>query len=317
MPLQIVKVGTRGSALALAQTRSVQLALKKKYPRLQIETAVIKTTGDKIKDVPLSQIGMKALFIKEIEDSLLRGEIDFAVHSLKDLPTEVPDGLGLGAVMKREDPHDCLISYGNYSLKTLPRHARVGTSSLRRKAQILSLRPDLQVESLRGNLDTRIQKLQQKSYDAIVVAWAGVKRLKAARRFKLSPRGEIKISKIPFAEMLPAVGQGSLAIEIRENDPAVESLVRALQHRPSYLRAVCERAFLRTLQGGCQVPVGVISELKGKKIILEGMIADLTGRQVIRKKLSMQADQAEELGNQLALQLLNAGGEKILDGIRS
>lgn len=306
-----LKVGSRGSALALTQTHWVIAELKKKFPEAKIENVVIKTTGDKMTQMPLSKIGLKGLFTKEIEEALLDGKIDLAVHSLKDLTTEFPAGLKLGAVTEREDPRDCLIALKSVTLKTLPQGARVGTSSLRRQAQIAALRKDLKIENLRGNLDTRIRKLREGQYDAIVVARAGVKRL-----LNESQTRDWAIHEIPFDEMLPAVGQGSLAIEIRDGDEKVEAMIQVLNHRNSLHAAICERAFLRKLQGGCQIPAGAFCEVKGDAISVEGMIALPSGEKMIRYKMTGTLHSAETLGEQLGEKLLKSGGEKILTALR-
>lgn len=310
--MKTVRVGTRGSLLALTQTRSVVRALKRKFPGLRAEVKVIQTTGDRRKKLPLSRIGTKGLFTKEIEQGLLAGHIDLAVHSLKDLPTDLPKGLEIGAVLKREDPRDCLIVLRPRTLKTLPAGSRVGTSSLRRQAQIAALRPDLRIENLRGNLDTRLRKLRQGDYDAIVVAQAGLKRLSGKVRLK-----GLAVHRIPEAQMLPAVGQGSLAVEIRSGDAAASHLASRLNHGPSELRSRAERSFLAVLQGGCQVPIGVRSQIRGKKICLEGVIASPSGRESVRLKLEGSADLPEAAGERLARNLLKSGGRRILAEVRS
>lgn len=308
-----LRVGTRGSLLALAQTGSVVDAIRGKFPGMTVETVRIKTTGDKIVDSPLFRIGVKSLFTKEIEEAILDKKVDLAVHSLKDLPTEVPPGLAIGAVLEREDPRDCLISSGGWTLRTLPQKARVGTSSLRRQAQILALRPDLQVENLRGNLDTRMRKLEDGVCEAIVLAVCGVGRLNSTFE---SRGGKFFLNVIPYEEMLPAVGQGSLAIEVRQDDEEVLSIVRDFEHGPSRTAASCERSFLKTLQGGCQIPVGVRSEVRGKNLSVEGLIASLRGEKIVRDNVSGSADSAEALGEDLAIRLLRSGGDRILESIR-
>ena len=306
---RVFRVGTRGSALALAQTQTVVGSLKKKFVHFRFEIIVIKTTGDKILATPLSQIGQKGLFIKEIEEALLDKKIDFAVHSLKDLPTELPNGLKIGAVLKREDSHDCLLSLHENSLKRLRKNATVGTSSLRRQAQILWLRPDLRVVNLRGNLDTRIRKLQEGLFDAIVVAYAGVKRLHCERK--------VRIIKIPCSQILPAAGQGALAIEIRISDKSISPIIQHLHHKESAIQVLAERSFLRVLEGGCQVPIGIVSKIAGKKILLDGMIADTVGARLIRKTFSGPASRAEKIGEELGHLLWNSGGKQILKEIRT
>jgi len=304
--LNILKIGTRGSALALAQTEEVARALHNIFPDLSVEIFRIKTTGDKILDAPLSKIGTKSLFTKEIEDALLEGQIDLAVHSLKDLPTEIPEGLEIGAVLKRLDPRDCLVAEKRISLKDLPKGARVGTSSLRRAAQILALRPDIRIENLRGNLDTSLKKIAEGDFDAIVVAQAGLTRLNA----------QVTANSISFEEMLPAVGQGFIAIEVRSNDLRTQEIIQSLNDRQAQIEALCERAFLRALEGGCQVPIGALARVEGSKIFLEGLISSLDGKITYRDKIEGAAKDCEQVGINLAKKLLSMGGEKVLEAIR-
>ena len=262
------RLGTRKSKLALWQANFV----KEKLESLgcKVELVLIKTTGDKILDSPLAKIGGKGLFVKEIEDALLKGEIDLAVHSLKDVPMVLPDGLTLCAITERENPYDVLISKEGKRLEELPPGAVIGTSSLRRQAQIKRKRKDLKVEVLRGNVDTRIRKLEEGLYSAIVLAYAGVKRMGL----------EAYISQV-LEDFIPAVGQGSLAIETREDDPKVQKFVKVLDHWESHLRAMCERAFLRELEGGCQVPIGAFSWIESDKIYIKGFVSDLNGERFI------------------------------------
>ena len=309
-----IRVGTRGSLLALTQAGIVVSALRERFPDIQVETLEIKTTGDAVLDRPLTQIGSKGLFTKEIEEALIEGRIDLAVHSLKDLSAEIPGPLVLGAVTRREDPRDCLISKKAWSLKTLPRGATVGTGSLRRRAQVLSLRPDLKVEDLRGNLDTRIRKLLEDRFDAIVAARAGLNRLEKSLPAECK---SLSFKTIPRSEMLPAVGQGFLGIEIRKGDPETEQLVRILDHQASHQTALCERAFLAELQGGCQVPIGVWTEVKGGKLSLEGLIASIDGGKVVLDKISGGLERGPDLGKELGKKLLGMGGKQILESIRA
>ncbi|MGC8853147.1 MAG: hydroxymethylbilane synthase, partial [Hydrogenobacter sp.] len=236
-----LRIGTRKSKLALWQANFIKEKLEKKGH--QVELVLITTSGDKIQDVPLAKIGGKGLFVKEIEEALMRKEIDLAVHSLKDVPMALPEGLTIGAITERENPFDVLISSKGIPFEELPQDAKIGTSSLRRQVQVKRRRRDLRVENLRGNVDTRIRKLQEGLYDAIILAYAGVKRMGM----------EDKITQV-LEDFIPAVGQGSLAIEIREDDQDVWQVVKELDHPESRARAECERAFLRELQGGCQVP---------------------------------------------------------------
>lgn len=298
-------IGSRGSKLALTQTGLVKGILEKNFPRLAVEVKIIKTTGDKILDTPLSKIGDKGLFTKELEEALLRGEIDLAVHSMKDLPTEIPRGLMIGAVTKREDACDVLVSATGYTVKTLPRGAKIGTSSLRRRAQILSLRPDIEPIDLRGNLDTRLKKLGSGLYDAIILAYAGIKRLGL----------NLTMSKIPFDEMLPQAGQGALGIEIRKNDSKARNLVKILDDSDSYLAIEAERSLLAGLGGGCQVPIGVYAQIGGDKITIRAGVFSLDGRRVIRDEASGDKKDAVLLGRQLADRLLGKGAKEILHSV--
>ncbi|OGR80660.1 MAG: hydroxymethylbilane synthase [Elusimicrobia bacterium RIFCSPLOWO2_02_FULL_39_32] len=307
-----LKVGTRGSKLALTQTGLVVKALEKKFPKFIFKVEVIKTLGDKIQESALSQIGAKGLFIKELEEALVQGKIDCAVHSLKDLTTDLPQNLSLGAVLKRESAEDCLITLQKTTLDSLPKAAKLGTSSLRRKSQLLHLRPDFKVENLRGNLDTRIHKLKTLDFDGIVVAKAGVKRLMGDQM-----DSEIHLFDIPFTQLLPAAGQGALAIEIREDDLNAKEVVGFLNDVETRIAVLCERSFLRTLEGGCQVPIGAIARVEGESLSLEGMIASLDGTVLFKDRIEGSVSLAENLGKKLAEKLLHAGGEKILEELRS
>ena len=300
--MTLLRLGTRKSKLALWQANFV----KEKLEALgcEVEIVPIATTGDKILDAPLAKIGGKGLFVKEIENALLAGEIDLAVHSLKDVPITIPEGLTLSAITEREEPYDVLISRNGYKLEELPSGAVVGTSSLRRQAQIKRRRRDLKVEILRGNVDTRLRKLKEGLYDAIVLAYAGVKRMGLS--------GEI--SQV-LEDFIPAVGQGSLAIETRAEDGRVINFVKVLNHEESLLRAVCERAFLRELQGGCQVPIGAYAWIEGDRIKIKGFISDLEGERFLEGYEEGSLQEAEEVGKRLAQRLLREGGEEILKEI--
>jgi len=299
-----VVIGTRGSKLALWQAEWVKSELEKKYPDLTVELLRIKTTGDKITDVPLAQVGGKGLFVKEIEEALLDGRADLAVHSMKDVPTEFPDGLSLRAIAEREDPRDALISKG-VLFKDLPEGAKVGTSSLRRQAQLLALRPDLEIAQLRGNLDTRIRKLDEGQYDAIILASAGVRRLgwEACITELLSPD-----------VFLPAIGQGAIGIETRTDDDETNELIAFFDHRETSLAVRAERALLKRLEGGCQVPIaayGTISE-DGNELALTGLVASTDGKTIIKDSLTGPAAEPESLGTRLAESLLGKGAWEIL-----
>jgi hydroxymethylbilane synthase len=297
--MTLLRLGTRKSKLALWQANFV----KEKLEALgcKVELVPITTTGDKILDTPLAKIGGKGLFVKEIENALLAGEIDLAVHSLKDVPMIIPEGLTLSAITEREEPYDVLISRNGKKLEELPSGAVVGTSSLRRQVQIKRRRRDLKVEILRGNVDTRLRKLKEGLYDAIVLAYAGVKRMGFS--------GEI--SQV-LEDFIPAVGQGSLAIETRAEDDRVINFVKVLNHQESWLRAVCERAFLRELQGGCQVPIGAYAWIEGDRIKIKGFISDLEGERFLEGYEEGSLQEAEEVGKRLAQRLLREGGEEIL-----
>jgi len=300
--MTLLRLGTRKSKLALWQANFV----KEKLEALgcKVELVPITTTGDKILDAPLAKIGGKGLFVKEIENALLAGEIDLAVHSLKDVPMIIPEGLTLSAITEREEPYDVLISRNGKKLEELPSGAVVGTSSLRRQVQIKRRRRDLKVEILRGNVDTRLRKLKEGLYDAIVLAYAGVKRMGLS--------GEI--SQV-LEDFIPAVGQGSLAIETRAEDERVINFVKVLNHEESWLRAVCERAFLRELQGGCQVPIGAYAWIEEDRIKIKGFISDLEGERFLEGYEEGSLQEAEEVGKRLAQRLLREGGEEILKEI--
>jgi hydroxymethylbilane synthase len=300
-------IGTRGSQLALWQANWVKASLETLHPGLTCDLNVIKTKGDKILDVPLAKVGGKGLFVKEIEEALLREEIDLAVHSMKDMPGELPPGLGIGAVPERETPVDVLISKNGLKLEELPQGAVIGTSSLRRGAQLLHARPDLDIKTLRGNVPTRIRKLREANLDAIILAAAGVKRMGMADQVT---------QELPVEVMLPAVGQGALCIETRAEDPRVMPLVSSLEHGPTRSAVTAERAFLQRLEGGCQVPIAAYATLKGKVITLASLVADLNGTRVIRSLRKGWTDGAVQLGVDAAEELLFRGAGAILDELK-
>ena len=302
-----VVIGTRGSALALWQSRFVAERLRAATPTLDIHVETIQTRGDLVRDRALSQVGGKGLFVKEIENALLAGEIDLAVHSLKDMPTEQPEGLTLGAILERADPRDALVARGGGDLDSLPPGARVGTSSLRRRAQLLAARPDLQLLDLRGNVDTRLRKLREGRYDAVVLAVAGLVRLGHA---------DVISQVLPLALMLPAVGQGALCIEVRADDGATRELIAALDHPPTRRAAQAERAFLRRLEGGCQVPIGAYAQVQQGVLHLQGLIAALDGSRLVRDQVRAPVDEAARVGVVLAERLLAGGGAEILAEVR-
>ncbi len=300
-----IRIGTRKSKLALWQANFVKEAIERRYS-VDVELVKITTKGDKILDSPLAKIGGKGLFVKEIEEALLREEIDLAVHSLKDMPVIIPEGLKIGAVTKREDPHDVLISRDGEKLKDLKEGSVVGTSSLRRSVQIKRIRRDLEVKVLRGNVDTRIRKLEEGLYDAIVLAKAGVKRM-----------GYLNKITETLDYMIPAVGQGSLAIEIRQGDRDIEEIIKFLDHRESRFCAECERAFLRELEGGCQVPIGAHAVVDGNTIRIRAFISDLSAERFIEGLKEGHVEKAEDTGKLLAEEILKKGGREILEEIYS
>ena len=304
-----IVIGSRGSKLALIQANWVKSQLEKDNKEIEFTIEIIKTTGDKITDVPLSKIGSIGLFTKELEDALLDKKIDLVVHSAKDMATEIPDGLEIGAITKREDPRDALISKGNKSLKDLPQNAKLGTSSLRRKAQVLAYRPDLEILDLRGNLDTRLQKLETGDLDAILVAMAGLTRLGCADK---------ATEVIPYDIMLPAVGQGALCIEIRENDEQIKDLLKVVLHYDTRFAVMAERVLLHRLQGGCQIPIGAHAEIIFPvNIKMEAVVCSLDGKTVIRDSVVGKVDDYSVMGLDLANKLLGRGGRQILEDIRA
>lgn len=300
-------IGSRGSELALWQTNFVKTALEENFPEIKLEIKIIKTTGDKMLDVALAKIGDKGLFTKQIEAALLSGEIDLAVHSLKDLQTIQPEGLCIGAVSKRETPNDVLIAEKYGSIDDLPKGARVATGSLRRRSQLLHYRPDLEIFEIRGNVPTRIAKFEESNLDAIILAYAGVHRLELDAHIK-----EI----IPFEIMLPAVGQGAMAVEIRDEDTELKDVLRVLNNAESEFCVRAERAFLRCLEGGCQVPIGGHATVKNNEIHLEGFVGSLNGKTNLREHITGDASKAETLGINLAHNLIAKGANEILERTR-
>lgn len=298
-----LRMGSRGSPLALAQSREVAAALEAAHPGLRVDLTVIRTSGDRIQDVPLATVGGKGLFVKEIEESLLAGRIELAVHSMKDLPALLPPGLALGAITAREEGGDVLVAREARSLEDLPPGARVGTSSLRRQAQLLHRRPDLCMVPLRGNVDTRLRRLTEGTLDAIVVAAAGLKRL------GVKPAGAIPL---PLEVSLPAPGQGALGLEIREADRATAAVVAVLEDGASRIAVTAERAFLRRLGGSCNVPIAAYGTVRGDLLTLTGLVASPDGKALVRDTLPGAAREAESLGTALAERLLAQGADRIL-----
>lgn len=296
-------IATRGSRLALAQAHWVAGALERLQPGLGVRLEIIKTTGDKILDVPLAQVGGKGLFVKEIEDALLAGRAHLAVHSMKDVPSELPEGLVLAAVNRREDPRDVLISRVAGDIAGLPSGAAVGTSSLRRQAQLKALRPDLVMVALRGNVDTRLKKMDELGLAAVVLAAAGLNRLGLT---------DVPAAPIPVQTMLPAVGQGALGLETRADDAATRELVERLGHPDTAAAVAAERAFLARLEGGCQVPIAGHARLEDGIVRFAGLVADLEGRRVVRGQGLAAPAEAATMGASVAEQMLADGAREIL-----
>jgi hydroxymethylbilane synthase len=300
-------IGSRGSDLALWQANFIKGELEKNNGNISVEIKIIKTKGDKITDVALSKIGDKSLFTKELENELLGNNIDIAVHSLKDLQTRLPKGLKLAAVTKRHPVEDVLIAKEkNVTIKTIRKNGIVATGSLRRRSQLLNLRPDINVVELRGNVPRRIEKFLESDWDAIILARAGVERLGLEKNIS---------SFISKNEILPAVGQGALGIEIRESDKDTEQILQPIHDQETLFAVLAERSLLRTLEGGCQVPIGIYSEIKSGELYLEAYVGSVNGKTAFRDNISGKKEDAEKLGMQLADKLLDAGAKEILDEI--
>jgi hydroxymethylbilane synthase len=302
----ILRIGTRASKLALAQAQWVRERISARYPDLQVQLVMVRTQGDRVRDKPLSAIGGKGLFVKEIEEALQRKEIDIAVHSLKDVPAELPDNLSIGVIPEREDPCDVLISKDNTFLEALPKGSRIGTSSLRRAAQLLHYRSDLKIVPIRGNVDTRIRKIQSLDLYAIIIAAAGLMRMGMADHIT---------QVLPTNIMLPAIGQGALGLELRREDQDTENMVMFLDHYPTHVAVEAERAFLKELKGGCQLPVACFGKLTNSSLSLDGLVADVRGEKIVRDRVSGPAEEAHALGTALAKRVLEAGARGILEEI--
>ena len=299
-----IKVGTRGSKLALAQTNSVIEALKKVAPEIEAEICVIRTSGDIMQDVSLAQIGGQGVFVKEIEEALLARSIDLAVHSMKDVPGETPEGLIFAAVMEREDARDVLVSRGNVKMEFMPKGARIGTGSLRRAAQIKAMLPDVSIMPLRGNIDTRLKKIETENLTGVILAAAGMKRMGYLEKIT---------QYLPVELMLPAVGQGALGLEIRMQDTQLSELCAKMNDEQTAAEVAAERAYLRALGGGCRLPIAAYGLLEGKRLTLEGILTVPNGSTMIRDKVWGEIGQAEELGKKLADLILEKGGKRLLD----
>ena len=296
-----IRIGTRASRLALWQAEFVASELKKFSPSLEIEIVKVHTTGDKILDAPLAKIGGKGLFTKELELQMAAGAIDLAVHSLKDVPTELPAGFKISAITKRMQPFDAFVSNKFSTFDALPKNSVVGTSSLRRAAQILSLRPDLQIKNLRGNVETRLKKLDADDFDAIILAAAGLERLGHSSR----------INEL-LTEIIPAAGQGALAIETRADDEKNFSLVQVLNDEETFSAVKVEREFLLEVGGSCQIPVGVFAKIDSGQIKVHALIASIDGKKVISGQWSVAREKIDGLGKKIAVQLLDSGGREML-----
>lgn len=299
-----LRIGTRGSALALRQTEMVVERITKGYPEIAAEIVVIKTTGDRLQDVSLSLIGGKGVFVKELEEALMRGDVDIAVHSMKDLPAEIPESLVIAAIPEREDPRDVLISRGNVKLERMPTGARIGTGSLRRACQLLNFLPDIQVVPLRGNLDTRIKKIDNENLDGIVIAAAGLRRM--GWRDRISQY-------IPPEIIMPAVGQGALGLEVRTDDREMKELVAFLNDQKTAIEVAAERAFLKVFGAGCEVPLAAYAKIEKEEVVISGLVGDPDGNEIIRDRIRGPVNENEILGKLLAEDILAAGGQEIMD----
>lgn len=299
------RIGTRASQLALWQANWIKSELERQYPGVEVELLKIKTMGDKILDVPLAQVGGKGLFVKEIEEAMLRGEIDLAVHSMKDVPTEFPDGLGLVVTTKREDPRDAFLSDG-VRFSDLRQGARIGTSALRRQAQLLKARPDLEMVIIRGNVETRIRKLKEDNLDAVILAAAGLNRLGFSHVIT-------ELLDVDFS--IPAIGQGALGLECRLDDAAMIEALSFLNHPDTAAAVSAERALLARCEGGCQVPIAAHGTVNGETLTLVGFIASVDGKETVRDTISGAVGDAVKMGRELADRLLAAGGKAILEDV--
>ncbi|PSV29385.1 hydroxymethylbilane synthase [Photobacterium sp. GB-72] len=304
MSNQPIRIATRKSPLAMWQAEFVKAELEQAHPGIIVELVPMITKGDIILDTPLAKVGGKGLFVKELEVAMLEGRADIAVHSMKDVPVEFPEGLGLVTICEREDPRDAFVSNKYNNIDELPQGAIVGTSSLRRQCQLRAQRPDLIVNDLRGNVNTRLRKMDEGQYDAIILACAGLKRLKMEDRIRSEITPEVS---------LPAVGQGAVGIECRLDDTRVRQLLAALSDQATTTRVLCERAMNNYLQGGCQVPIGSYAELEGDQIWLRALVGEPDGSKIVRAEIRGPIEQAEQLGETLAEQLLNDGARDILD----
>ncbi len=306
MTQEIIRIATRKSALALWQAEHVARLLQEAHPGIKTELVKMVTRGDKILDAPLAKVGGKGLFVKELEHGMLEGSADIAVHSMKDVPVDFPDGLHLAAILPREDPSDALVSNNYTSLSELPSNVRIGTSSLRRQCQIKDKIPTCEIISLRGNVNTRLAKLDEGQFDAIILASAGLKRLGKADRIT---------ERLKTSDSLPAIGQGAIGIESRTDDTTINNLIKVLHDRKTSLQVSAERALNARLQGGCQVPIAGFAEIDGSEIFLRGLVGNPDGSRIIRAERNGSIDEAEDLGRAVADELLSKGAAKILRDI--
>ncbi len=303
---RVLRIGSRGSRLALWQAEFIKRLITRSLPDIKIEISVIRTTGDRVADLPLSIIGGKEAFVKEIEEALLLKEIDFAVHSMKDLPSALPVGLKIGAVAKRHDPRDALVSKEGIRFDELPKGARIGTGSVRRQAQLLYFRPDLRIIPIRGNVDTRLRKLRNDGFDGVVLALAGLERMGL----------ESEIAEVfSFDVLIPAPGQGAIAVECRGDDEEINQILITINHEESEVATSAERSFLERLGGSCHVPVGCYAEVKEVSIKILGLIASPDGKNLIRDDIEGSVQNHKSLGKELAERILLKGGEEILSNL--
>lgn len=300
-------IGTRGSKLALWQSEYIK-GLVEEITGLPVELKIIKTTGDKILDVPLAKVGGKGLFTKELEVELMAGTVDLCVHSMKDVPTELPDGCIILAMPERVDPRDVMVSGAGYDLTTIPEGGKLGTSSLRRRSQVVAMRPDLEIVDVRGNLDTRMGKAENGELDAVILAAAGIKRLGWGERIS---------SFIPTEQMVSAVGQGAIGVEVREDDEFMAEVCAKITHAETFTCVTAERVVMRRLEGGCQVPIGAYARLEGDDLVMDAFVGSVDGTELIRHQLTGSADDPVALGEQMVAALLDMGANDILQAIRS
>ncbi len=308
LEIEKIRLGTRGSPLALWQANWIKNQLEETHEGLQVELITIKTTGDKIQDVPLAKIGGKGLFLKEIEDALLKNKIDIAVHSMKDVPVQLPRRLCIASFTERQDPRDALISKNGVKLADMPKNAKIGTGSMRRQTQLLNYRPDFEIIPLRGNIDTRIKKLETEGLDGIILAAAGLIRMGWAEQIT---------EYIDTGILLPAIGQGSVGIETRDFDIDVIEAVVALDHEDTNYALEAERGFLRVLEGGCQVPIGGYATIQDGQLTIKGLVGDLGGKEIIKSEKTGAIENAEYIGQDLGKEILGMGADRILKEVYS